>query len=218
MNDPPTKMTSIIRRLWNSIAKGWIDDVPEEIATCEFDCRELRCELGQWKTCEHRLRHLASVEEHRTAGTGVANDSNVSPAPRNRDSVPLIPWALVGGLSDVVDYCDPSDAEQWLPCPTRHGLHTFASRVEDDSMTLPYPGARSYPPGTLIYVDPDKAVCNGARVVAKNTATGEATFKIYMEDAGQRYLRPLNAQYSTLPMGADYRVIGVVIGAYWQED
>lgn len=62
MNDTPTRETSFIRRLWNSIAKRWIDDVPEEIATCEFDCREFRCERGRWETCEHRLRHLASVE------------------------------------------------------------------------------------------------------------------------------------------------------------
>ena len=47
---------------------GWVAEVPEDIACCEFNCRELHCEQGQWETCEHRLHHMAIVKERRTKG------------------------------------------------------------------------------------------------------------------------------------------------------
>ena len=68
MSAPPTNKTSFSRRLWNLITKGWIADVPEHMACCEFNCRELHCGQGQWETCEHRLRHMAIAEEHKARG------------------------------------------------------------------------------------------------------------------------------------------------------
>jgi hypothetical protein len=62
MNDPRTHKTSIGRSLWNRIADGWVADVPEDIACCEFDCWKLRCTRQQWATCGHRLREMAVVE------------------------------------------------------------------------------------------------------------------------------------------------------------
>ena len=32
-----------------------IQDVPSDIAVCEYDCRKSQCTLGEWETCEHRL-------------------------------------------------------------------------------------------------------------------------------------------------------------------
>jgi hypothetical protein len=33
-----------------------IQEVPEDIALCEFDCRKPQCRMGEWETCERRLR------------------------------------------------------------------------------------------------------------------------------------------------------------------
>ena len=66
MNGPQLSETSYGRRLWNSIVKELVVEVPDDIAYCEFNCRELNCEQGKWETCENRLRFMASVEEHRT--------------------------------------------------------------------------------------------------------------------------------------------------------
>ena len=40
---------------------------------------------------------------------------------------------------------------------------------------------------------------------------GESTFKQYIEDAGLRYLRPLNPAYRTIQIDGDCKVIGRVI-------
>jgi hypothetical protein len=35
-----------------------IQDVPEDIAACEFECRKIECRQGDWETCENRLRGM----------------------------------------------------------------------------------------------------------------------------------------------------------------
>ena len=35
-----------------------VQDVPEEIAACEFECRRTECKQGDWETCERRLRGM----------------------------------------------------------------------------------------------------------------------------------------------------------------
>jgi hypothetical protein len=64
MNDLRTSNSGLNRRLWNWTTRGWVAEVPEGIACCEFDCRVSRCTQGQWKTCAHRLRHTTILEKH----------------------------------------------------------------------------------------------------------------------------------------------------------
>ena len=148
----------------------------------------------------------------------VSGQGNVSEAPAQVSRpVPLISWVQAGDWSEAVDHLQPGDAEEWLPSPVRVGPHAFALRVEGDSMTSPYPG-RSYPPGTIIYVDPDIAPTPGKPVVAKLTDTNEVTFKIYVEEAsGKKYLRPLNPQYPVIEIDANCEIVGVVVGSWHPE-
>lgn len=129
--------------------------------------------------------------------------------------IPLISWVNAGAWCESPDTFAPGDAEEWLPVPESTGRHAFALRVINDSMTSPYPGQRSYPHGTIIYVDPDKAVTNGCRVIAR--AHGEYTFKSYVEDAGRKYLKPINPTYDKIDITEDVHICGVVIGSYLPE-
>jgi hypothetical protein len=54
---------SYFRRLRRWIKGRWIQDVPEDIAACEFECRRLECRQGDWETCENRLRSMRCHEE-----------------------------------------------------------------------------------------------------------------------------------------------------------
>lgn len=36
-----------------------VQDVPEEIAVCEFDCRKGECSHDEWERCERRLTKAA---------------------------------------------------------------------------------------------------------------------------------------------------------------
>jgi SOS-response transcriptional repressor LexA len=51
--------------------------------------------------------------------------------------VPLISWVQAGSWSDVADPYVVGDAEDWLPCPVRHGPRTYCLRVRGDSMYNP---------------------------------------------------------------------------------
>jgi len=44
-----------IRQLWDRLKKQVADDVPGDIAICEFDCRKEQCLYEEWATCERRL-------------------------------------------------------------------------------------------------------------------------------------------------------------------
>jgi SOS-response transcriptional repressor LexA len=129
--------------------------------------------------------------------------------------VPLISWVSAGKLCEAIDNYAPGDAEEWLPCPIKCGHNTFALRVEGDSMTSMIAGAKTYPSGCIIYVDPGVQVRNGSRVVA--SIDGHVTFKIYREDAGERWLMPINTQYEKMQLSAGVTICGVVIAKYEPE-
>jgi len=130
------------------------------------------------------------------------------------DRVPLISSVMAGGWCEAIDLFQPGDADEWMLCPSRHGVRTYALRVVGDSMTSPYPGQRSYPEGTIIFVDPDRAVTSGCRVIAKQQYSEDVTFKEYREEGGKRFLRPLNPQYPMIEMDDNTRLCGRVIGKW----
>jgi SOS-response transcriptional repressor LexA len=143
--------------------------------------------------------------------------ANTSEGPEIKGEVPLISWVRAGVWCEAIDNYAVGDAESWWPCPVPHGKHTYALRVQGDSMTSPYPGQRSYPEGTIIYVDPDVAVVSGCRVIAKLPNTNEATFKEYRFDSGKHFLKPLNPQYQTIEINEETQFCGVVIGQFIPE-
>lgn len=142
---------------------------------------------------------------------------NVAPGPDLAQKIPLISWVQAGAFCESPDVFLPGDAEDWIPCPTRHGPSTYALAVRGDSMTSPYPGQRSYPAGIIIFVDPDRVVENGSRVIAKDPETGEVTFKVYVEDSGRRFLKPINPAYPSIPITGEIGICGVVIGSFMPE-
>jgi SOS-response transcriptional repressor LexA len=135
-------------------------------------------------------------------GPKYAEHSNVAHGPAFRGKVPLISWVQAGAFSEAIDLFHPGDADEWIKTTVNTGPHTFALRVEGDSMM------DTFPPGVIIIVEPDFLPEHGHFVIAKNS-NNEATFKQLIRDGGDMYLKPLNNQYPTRPLG-DYQIIGVV--------
>lgn len=165
---------------------------------------------GEWM--EARARH------HPTSAPTVNDEAatyNASPGPDTRGLVPVISWVKAGAWHDVEDVYLPDESIELLPCPSSHGLRTYALRVEGESMTASH--GKSYPAGSVIYVDPDQSggVVSGDKVIAKINGDSKVTFKVYVEDAGTRFLRPLNTQYPTIT--DEFRIIGKVIGTWIPE-
>lgn len=147
-----------------------------------------------------------------------ANEAiNTTELKRKPELVPVISWVQAGAFCESPDLFNPGDAEEWIPCPSRHSPGTYALRVKNDSMTSVVPGERSYPHGTIIFVDPERAYTVGSRVIARLPGSSETTFKVYTEDGGQPYLMPINPKYPSIPVPEGTVICGVVIGSYFPE-
>lgn len=49
--------------------RRWIiEDMPDELAACECECRRLSCRYGDWETCERRLGSQRRLMEERQSG------------------------------------------------------------------------------------------------------------------------------------------------------
>jgi SOS-response transcriptional repressor LexA len=143
--------------------------------------------------------------------SGISNVTELDP---QRIRVPLISWIQAGELSDVVDLFHPGEAVQWEDAlKSKPGHHSYALLVEGDSM-VSHTGAHSFPPGTVLIVDPERGANAGDYVIAKDVQTQKATFKQLTTDGARWYLKPLNAQYPTIEIDDPaMRVIGRVIEA-----
>lgn len=159
--------------------RGWLDLQPEE--------------GGQETVYKSRL------EEKEEA------DKNVSPGPDIRGKVPLISWVQAGDFAEVVDLLHPGEAFEWIETTVQPRAHTFALRVQNDSMEPDFPA------GTILIVEPELDAHANDFVIAKN-GDEEATFKQLVRDGGDWYLKPLNPRYPLKPF-AGCQVVGVVRAA-----
>lgn len=124
--------------------------------------------------------------------------------------VPLVSWVQAG------DFCNPDarhDYEDYemIVCPEKSvSEKAFALRVVGDSMTSPF--GRSYPEGTIIFIDPHRGAQPGQRVVAR-TEKGHTFKELAMNEFGEHYLKPLNPSHQPI-FGPGIEICGVVVGSY----
>lgn len=177
-----------------------------------------RLERGQQGTTPEKLKRIMDVLGIKLAQAGQGMDSpqdtgmsNVQMAlqpSRGSKEYPLISWVIAGEWAESCDNFEPGDAETWLASTENAGANGFWLDVRGDSMTCA--GNPSFPEGSRILVMPEADLISGKYYVVK-LDSGESTFKQYIEDAGLRYLRPLNPSYRTIQIDGDCKVIGRVI-------
>ncbi len=143
----------------------------------------------------------------------MGNVSNPKPNSEVK-SFPLISWVSAGNWCEAIEPYRLEEIETWPQTTANASDRSFWLTVRGDSMTSPT--GLSIPEGMQILVDPDVEATNGRLVIAKLDTENEATFKKYVIDAGQRYLKPLNPSYHMIPVNGNCRIIGVVIEAKWQ--
>lgn len=156
---------------------------------------------------------LATGEGTMEAGTqdGGASyqvERNVGPPPKLEGMCPEISWVQAGQWQEVCHVDLDPESVNWYPRPPNAGPETFVLRVVGDSM-LP-----EYPPGRIIYVDPERIAQSGDDVVAVLTDSNEATFKRLVEEPGSgRLLKALNPGWHDpyLPINGNCRILGVVV-------
>lgn len=122
---------------------------------------------------------------------------------------PLISWVMAGEWAESPDNHHPGDADEWLSSTENAGENGFWLTVRGDSMTCI--GNPSFPEGSRILVRPESDRISGKYYVVKLIDKGETTFKQYIEDAGNKYLKPLNTSYRTIEINGNCQFIGRVI-------
>lgn len=148
----------------------------------------------------------------------VARTPPAGPAfePGTPDTVPLIAWSEAAAFDGASKAS--FEAERWIPCIAHHSAgQTYALRVRGDSMTAPNGHLKSYPAGSIIFVDTQLTTpADGERVIARLDGSGEITFKAFKEEDGRRWLLPLNPKHE--PIRAAFTVLGTVVGKWEDED
>ncbi|EKO3419725.1 LexA family transcriptional regulator [Vibrio fluvialis] len=141
----------------------------------------------------------------------ISNVSSIDIQPTFKNDFPVLSSVQAGAWTEACEPYLKEEISEWYCTTERTSEHCFWLRVQGDSMTSP--NGISFPEGTLVLVDTQREAENGSLVVAKLTEVNEATFKKLVIDAGQKYLKPLNASYPPLPINGNCKIIGVVVDA-----
>jgi len=171
-----------------------------------------RLERGLQSTTPEKLKQIMSVLGIKLTPQQDAGMSNVTMAlqpSRAPKEYPLISWVIAGEWAESCDNFHPGDADEWVASTENAGEHGFWLTVRGDSMTCA--GNPSFPEGSRILVKPEADLISGKYYVVKMLDSGESTFKQYIEDAGLKYLRPLNTAYRTIQINGECKFIGRVI-------
>ena len=132
--------------------------------------------------------------------------------------VPVISWVTAGQWTEVPNPYEPGIAEEWRPCPKKHGNRTFALRVRGISMENPG-GKYSYSDGDIIFVDPARQPENGSRVIVQMEGNKEATFKQLVIEGDRQWLKALNPAWpeKIIEINGTATICGVIIGKWTDE-
>lgn len=145
----------------------------------------------------------------------IAEMANVGPMiqpRREATEYPLITWVDAGlGIESSASY-PTGISDEWLSSTENAGPKGYWLRVKGKSMTSDTPP--TFPEGTPILIRPEGFdVISGKFYVARNTVSGETTFKQYTMDAGVGYLVPLNPSYQPVVLDDNWEIIGRAIDA-----
>jgi hypothetical protein len=55
MSRDSAKSNRAFRGVWQWVKEQITQDVPNDVALCEFDCRKQQCTAKEWETCERRI-------------------------------------------------------------------------------------------------------------------------------------------------------------------
>lgn len=121
---------------------------------------------------------------------------------------PLIDWEKAKTWSDSSGSFQSDDNKMYLESTEDAGESGFWMAVRGDSMASI--GNPNFPEGSQILVRPGAEIISGKYYLVI-LESGEQTFKQYVEDAGHKYLRPLNPNYRTIEIDDKCRFIGRII-------
>jgi len=201
MYNDKQRIGQIIKRLRK--AKRWTQDrLIEEVREAIDSSNLSRIENGKIGVSHGKLDIIAKALGTSAAeilGEALGGETILENTPPCR-SVPVRNW------EDIKD----QNATDWMQTSYNCSNDTFALEVAGDSMTST--NGPSFPPGTLIAIDPQLSPKDQQLAVTKSD-TGQARFRRLVVDGDQQYLMPLNSQYPAEAVTRNTNFIGVVVDA-----
>lgn len=191
-------------------AKGWtLDELSHRVETDSGNLSRLeRGKQFASRDLLGRIMNVLGIELAKIQDAGMSNVEMALQPTRGPKEYPLISWVIAGEWAESCDNFSPGDAETWLASVENAGANGFWLEVRGDSMTSS--SNPNFPEGSRILVMPEAELISGKYYVIK-LENGDSTFKQYIEDAGNKYLRPLNHNYRTIQIDGPFKVIGRVI-------
>ncbi|MBR2512734.1 MAG: helix-turn-helix domain-containing protein [Halomonas sp.] len=141
------------------------------------------------------------------------NNVSIAPTPLRYYRYPVISSVQAGKFAECVVPYPAGMEEQHETTDYSAKGPAFWLEVAGDSMTAPAGVRPSIPEGTLVLVDTGIEATPGKLVVAQLDESNEATFKKYIVESGQKYLKPLNPAYPLIPINGNCRILGVAVEA-----
>jgi len=56
---PAKVMVNVLHRVWRHLSNHIVQDVPDAVGLCEFDCRKAACTAREWASCERRVKEAS---------------------------------------------------------------------------------------------------------------------------------------------------------------
>jgi SOS-response transcriptional repressor LexA len=122
--------------------------------------------------------------------------------------VPLVSWQNINEWLLKPNLASTKTHPQYYIVNVKVSHHTFALRVDGDSMEAPH--GVSFPNNSIIIVDPETPAYNGAYVLAKQMPSSQMVFKQLVLDGSRRYLKPLNPRYPIIEISPQTHICGIV--------
>ncbi|WP_154914339.1 XRE family transcriptional regulator [Pseudomonas fluorescens] len=178
-----------------------------------------RLERGLQSTTPEKLKQIMTILDIKLStqqGSSSRQDSEMSNVqmvqqPTNKPrKYPLIHREQIQAWAESSDNFNLDEEDMHLESTEDAGDRGFWMVVAGDYMACG--GNPSFPEGSHILVKPGAEVVSGKYYVVV-LGGKEQTFKQYVEDAGHKYLRPLNTNYRTIEIDDNCHFIGRVIDA-----
>lgn len=129
--------------------------------------------------------------------------------------IAIISWNDVLNYSSVIDdySYNLDDSNSVLPITGDASLIKYALRIKNDSMCAPIGSTPSFPPGTVIGVDPNKEPTDGKFILCFPSNSNEPLFRQLIIDGCKKYLKALNPLYPLIEIDTTSTICGVIVQA-----
>lgn len=128
--------------------------------------------------------------------------------------IPIISWQKAAIWNKFKKKLQQSSWKAWTSTDLSVSDTAFALLVETDAMSP------TFNEGTILVVDPFIKARNRDYVIVSLVSNNTTTFRQLLIDGDTKYLKSINADFLTLPMDTNNRLIGTLVQArmdYWRE-